>query len=397
MKMRILFVFEKYLPVTDANINCIDNLCRYLMSKGVDVSVLTIKHCPSLQDEEVINGYRVHRVEKFSFFQEFIVKSRRKFLGHYYVSFQPLVEKLVESFKNNAFDIFVPVINPFSTAASVLKAYEKTNGEIKFIPHLLDPISSNASHKHSDKMRKYELEMYKHSRQSFVTDLIYAENEHNSFKKYLDKMTILPFPNFRKLEVISTEDEVQYNEAHINCAFVGFLYHKIRDSRFLLEVLNRCKDKNIILHIIGGMHGTDENIEKYKEILGDRLVIHGLHSPQSAINAMMNADILVNIGNSVINQVPSKIFDYISSGKPIINTIKSESCPTLKYLKDYPCVLNMNEQEAISNEIVTVFETFCCENRNSQIEFDELKVLYATHTLASVGDKFIRVIKEAIN
>ena len=48
-------------------------------------------------------------------------------------------------------------------------------------------------------------------------------------------------------------------------------------------------------------------------------------------------------GNKVDNQVPSKIFDYISLGKPIINVYTSEKDPALEYLKQYPLALNISE------------------------------------------------------
>lgn len=393
--MRVLFIFEKYLPTTDANISCIDNLCRYLITKNVDVSVLTIKNTPELKSEEVINGYRVYRVEKDAYLREFIAKSRRKFLGHYHITFEPLVKKLVELSNRDEIDVFVPVINPFSTVASVLKAYEHTNRKMKFVAHLLDPITSNESHKYSDKMIERELEMYKQAKQTFVTDLIYAENEHNSFKEYLNKMTVLPFPNFRKLETIPTNDEILYDKSKINCVFVGFLYSKIRDSQFMLEIFNRCQNKDIVFHIVGGSHGKDDNLEKYQGLLGGRLIIHGLRSPQSAINAMMNANILINIGNSVMNQVPSKIFDYISSGKPIINSVKNSHCPTLKYLKEYPYVLNMNEQDEFSGKLIEEFETFCHDNKNKKTEFEDLIDSYEMYMLENVGDKFINTIIES--
>ena len=38
-----------------------------------------------------------------------------------------------------------------------------------------------------------------------------------------------------------------------------------------------------------------------------------------AIQYMSEADFLLNIGNSISSMVPSKIFEYISTGKPIIS------------------------------------------------------------------------------
>ena len=66
-----------------------------------------------------------------------------------------------------------------------------------------------------------------------------------------------------------------------------------------------------------------------------------------AESILMSADILVNIGNSVSNQIPSKLFDYISTGKPILNIYKNKNCPSLEILSKYPDVLNVYEENAL--------------------------------------------------
>jgi hypothetical protein len=48
------------------------------------------------------------------------------------------------------------------------------------------------------------------------------------------------------------------------------------------------------------------------------------------------ADVLVNIGNLVSTMVPSKIFEYMSYGKPIISTFDIENEPSAEYLCNYP-------------------------------------------------------------
>ena len=57
------------------------------------------------------------------------------------------------------------------------------------------------------------------------------------------------------------------------------------------------------------------------------------------------ADFLINLGNTMTNQVPSKIFDYISTGIPIINICKSESCPTIPYMNRYRLAINIVESQ----------------------------------------------------
>ena len=43
----------------------------------------------------------------------------------------------------------------------------------------------------------------------------------------------------------------------------------------------------------------------------------------------------VNMGNTVNNQMPSKVVEYISTGKPILNLSVNEKCSTLGLMKRY--------------------------------------------------------------
>ncbi len=126
--------------------------------------------------------------------------------------------------------------------------------------------------------------------------------------------------------------------------------------------------------------------------MGDRLVITGLISPQSAVNAMLQTDILINIGNSVSNQLPSKLIDYISTGKPIVNICKLEVCPSLKYMKRYPLCLNVFEGP-LSNTIVNKFVSFCENNVGKSLIFDGLLNCFSECTPDFISGKLVQVIK----
>ena len=47
------------------------------------------------------------------------------------------------------------------------------------------------------------------------------------------------------------------------------------------------------------------------------------------------------------NQIPSKVLEYINTGKPVINIYKAEACPTLDLLMEYNA-LHINEKDALS-------------------------------------------------
>jgi hypothetical protein len=81
--------------------------------------------------------------------------------------------------------------------------------------------------------------------------------------------------------------------------------------------------------------------------LHGRLHLIGKLNNEECITWLKKADVLVNIGNSVVNMTPSKIFTYINYCKPILNIYKKEDCPTLNYLSDYPVKMNIKETDSI--------------------------------------------------
>lgn len=59
---------------------------------------------------------------------------------------------------------------------------------------------------------------------------------------------------------------------------------------------------------------------------------------------LVNSDFLLSIGNKESDIVPSKLFDYVSTGKPIIHFSYHDDDPYYRYLKKYTpsLIINMN-------------------------------------------------------
>ena len=101
---------------------------------------------------------------------------------------------------------------------------------------------------------------------------------------------------------------------------------------------------------------------------------------------------LVNIGNAVDNQMPSKIFEYISTGKPVVNIYKSPECPTLKYLERYPLALNLYEKDAEERpaENAEKVRAFCLAHRGERVPADKILQLYSANTFEAFAETLHR-------
>ena len=75
-----------------------------------------------------------------------------------------------------------------------------------------------------------------------------------------------------------------------------------------------------------------------------KFVRPGLLPPDEAAALENRADVLVSLGNTYDNQMPSKLFGYFATGKPVLHLAVSENDPTLPYLARYPLALVLHPE-----------------------------------------------------
>ena len=110
---------------------------------------------------------------------------------------------------------------------------------------------------------------------------------------------------------------------------------------------------------------------------------------ETALQAMADADIMINIGNSVPVHMPSKTLEYINTGKPMVNIYKMEDCPTLYYTKRYPLALNLYEGNADIDQAAKTFVRFCEKNKGKTVDRDYILREYADCTPEYIAQKIL--------
>ena len=197
-------------------------------------------------------------------------------------------------------------------------------------------------------------------------------------------------PNIRKLPEALPDKYVEFNSEKINCVFLGNLYHKIREPEYLFNLFSKI-NSNAVLYVVGELIGISKSyIEEWVDKLDGKLVYCGRVSQEEALAIISKADVLVNIGNVTTNQCPSKVIDYISTGKPIINIAKIDDCTSEVCLRKYPNKVLLNEKEKITDEVVLGVNRFLCANKNgSCIPFERIQELYNDYTMDKMIDEFL--------
>lgn len=286
------------------------------------------------------------------------------------------VSYAVESICTAGTQAILSVSHPFinHVAASMVKRRMPT---LWWAAYELDPYTYNYNlpEKEIALRGECELSTFLEVDRLILTKGIWEENVRNNFGAQLQaKVQSVPLPNLEIEGFISIEHNLLNIDSHkINLLFAGNVYGSFRNPRAMLDIIFRINAPDVVLHIYG--EGMERLVQEYG-FSDEQVVLHGRVDHETILNAMAASSVLINLGNSMPNQTPSKVFEYISTGKPIVNFAFSESDTSLAYLKRYPLHLTIIDKGVNSEVEAQQFLKFCRKYRNSSISPRELRELY---------------------
>ena len=295
------------------------------------------------------------------------------------------VYRSLKTIHNVHFDLIIPIMGGkfYETAASL--KYSK-HYKVPIGLYQVDPCANNECEgKNSKNARfRFEKELYKRSLFIVTTPLIYKIHSTDPFSKYQSKMYKMEFP----LVSDKTLSSKRSKQGIVTCVFAGALYETFRTPYYTVKLFENLKLKeDVVLLFVG------ENCLKYGEKIFSHNVIWKESETRREVSELLNSStFLVNIGNDNNNQVPSKIFDYISRGKPIINVCKSKECPTLPYLSQYPLALNIIEDDKEVDSNRMKLASFIEEFKNSTAKYDTIKGIYYKCTSHYCASYFTNIV-----
>ncbi|MBE5870543.1 MAG: glycosyltransferase family 4 protein [Lachnospiraceae bacterium] len=183
------------------------------------------------------------------------------------------------------------------------------------------------------------------------------------------KLTFLDIPMLKRLGLDEMTDNNHKLEDRIVFAYIGSMPRNIRNPKYLLELFKRINNPKWSLYI----YGSNEYIDLIEDYKNYNVIYKGFVSHDVAISVLKEADYLINIGNSFPEMVPSKIFEYMSMGKPIISTFKIADDPCNHYLSFYANSICLDENTSFSDNQrrLVYFINDCRENGNIE-SFEEL-------------------------
>lgn len=245
--------------------------------------------------------------------------------------------KLLHS--KHRFDVVIPIYTQIDTiiAANRLK---KVSSNIKVVPYMLDSLAAGYGPKIFSKEwverrgLKWEKRLFKD-----VDHIVMMKSSENFYIKH-NNLRYMSLVSFLDIPLFVCKNKVA-NSTNVRpvISYVGSIPAHIRNPEYFLTVFKALGNLNLKLLIVGPST-CDSLLQQY---ISSDMRIERINSvPHSkAIEIIDESDILLNLGNNLTTMMPSKIFEYISTGKPIISTAPIKDEPCIRYLEKYgnACIL----------------------------------------------------------
>ncbi len=355
--MKLLIIASAYSPDKYASALCASNIVNAFLAQGCEqLDVLTIAHSELNEDvgkypvcvfrlkNKIVlresNSMREPCHNK-KFFSRAFGKITSIFIwpSLRILALHQLIDKSCELAKKTKYDAMITISGDF-VSQMVGIAMKKTHLINKWFPILLDPVPS--MHPWHNRWMKFVWQTNKKETYLFNQATICFFEEHilpNFHCQNSNKIIPIGIPNLCNYDGLASNLQKR-NNTYCSIVFAGVWKNNIRNPDKALDVLDFVsKSLNIHLTVYTDQEFLSTELITFKSYLShDELVLE-----------MLKADLLLNIGSKE-NLFPSKLVDYASTGKPILNVVVSDNDVSKEFMLRYNNGLTIcTESSNISN------------------------------------------------
>lgn len=428
--MKVLIISYDFYPEAKPNTYRWFNIAKKWAEEGIDVYVLTANKNEFLSFEEV-QGVKIYRSTEY-----FAGNLKYKFRGNLgnglsnsqikpNKTFKTLIKGLIRKvydltwsnfywpdhsflwiksgyslaskiIMENNIDKVITVSWTFSAHIIGLKLKRKFKN-IYWLADTIDPFSFNASVNNDSIYRKLNVSKEKEVFENADFNAVLTE-------KIKAEYTIM-FPRAKnKIEVINnvfipiqfdfTKPKNSPDDAKLKIVFLGTLSKDTRSPENALQLINNLvvnfKELDFRVDFYGDFTDTMQFFENYPKLLDSSVFLHGFISKENVYEVIKNADILLNIGNNNEFQEPSKLIEYMYSGKKILNVCSIDEDTSSTLLKIYPLSLSIFAKEIndpiVMDKMVNFFRI------SEPMDETDIKHLLNDYLLETIADKYLKTI-----
>lgn len=360
--MRFLIISDGYFPLKQPTAKIIERLTNndnfskdefIIISRHKKQDV--IKTSPNVINHIIPNNSSIKGQGFIRGVKAFFYKLINKFLSFFYPNniysakdFYKCGQKIL---KKNKVDVIISVSGPFASQLAGAKLSKQFN--IPFYSWYTDPLLFNVYYlKFSEKrLSKLENKWIKKATNVFMPNNYYEKYKNTlSFDK--EKFIKVELPCF-----FNNDELIIINRTNLQNIIIhtGNFFDKFRDPKQLFALLKKMSNTTNYRFLNYGTmdkklkrlynNKIPSNVEFLERIRGETL-----------LRVIGQASLLVIVDNEYGIQIPSKAFEYISTGKPILLIYNNPESPTKKILDNYEYLIALNADENISNEHIKHIE-----------------------------------------
>lgn len=396
--MNIVIITGAYYPYRSPESNCIDKFVQDLVK---DNCVDIISPLCSLNSSPVlVDNLRIHFVTNWWNKARIICSERIKQRGNvllwrfflYIIRLYGVIisqftfpsrhswqkkhflDELTRIGNEKQIDVIISVMGLPCAHLAVLP-FKQNHPETIWITYSLDPYTFFPSLYKNVMFKSYR------RRRNYVTEAkIYGLSNYNIFTEELVKIAkddfclpkekITCFPYVLTDFGIDNKHNISNSGKKIVVLYAGALNKKIRNPSVVLSLFSSIPEVQLQLYVSGD---CGDILDKYRQ--NNNIEIRGLLPREDYVKTILyDADILINIGNSTQLQAPSKFFELLSTGRPIINFYYKEDVCFDK-IELYPYGINVSIIQPQHDDVKKI-RYFCLRMKGLRLSYDEVSKLY---------------------
>ena len=390
---KILIVTHQYLPHVSPRTTRWKLLVEELISKGHQVTILTgmypdfdtknmdVIYFGNKNNKNIVSSLREkskqvsskNRIKKF--FYDSLKKLYRIFIN--YLAWPDYsVFWLYQIYRNRKnittdYDVIISVSLPFSShiAAYIVNKSRKK----QWIMDIGDPFSLKIDAPENNKFlysrlnKRYENKFYSLANNVLFTHKDALDNHKKFFNIPSSKLVVAnPISNFDS-NLFNKSMSYDYESKPIKISYFGIFTKGVRSpDSFLKQVSDK--------HEFEFSWYVNEDSKKIIKSCDINLNKHSFYpqvSREEAQELMVNSThCLLSIGNKNSNQIPSKVIEYLATGKPIIHFTEINNDPVISLSNEFENLIILNKNN--SEEKLSTLEEKLFKNLNN---FDKEKFI----------------------
>ena len=206
-----------------------------------------------------------------------------------------------------------------------------------------------------------------------------------------DHRIYLDIPSVLKPETeVPTQHLSLLKREGINIVFSGLLSEYYRNALPIIKLLGQTEQASKI-NMLFFSRGEKEPVEAAARDFPGTIIYHDYIPLDELHTLYRHADYLLNVSHINANMVPSKIFEYMSYGKPVISTYVTDGDSAEKYVSRYSEGLCIDLKKADEDNVAALNKFLSKEHR--PVPFGEVKEEFKENT----PEKYLEVIDDVVS